>query len=267
MNEQEFTIVKEVSKELAKDVYNDGAKKSVQQAGEIVESVVGLFNNVVLYPIKKANVYFKHKLEDFKDELENRVKTIPEDKLIEPDLMIAGPTLEALKYTFDKKELKNMYLNLLTASMNVESKNNAHPGYVDIIRQLTPLDAKVFKIIYEKGQVACVHPILRIDNSVKVYVNIYPNYLVEEVLGLSDEFSLSSSLSNLIRLGLVTYEEKEIKSYNYERFKSFDILVNNKKAMDDSNLYEGNGITTTIDYNNGVIKLDDFGKKFANVCL
>ena len=90
---------------------------------------------------------------------------------------------------------------------------------------------------------------------------------MEEVLGLSDEFSLSSSLSNLIRLGLVTYEEKEIKSYNYERFKSFDILVNNKKAMDDSNLYEGNGITTTIDYNNGVIKLDDFGKKFANVCL
>ena len=218
MNEQEFELVKEVSKELVKDVYNDGIKNSVVEAGEILESVVGLFNNIVFYPVKKANIYYKNKLENFKNDLENRMKDIPKDKLTEPDLMIAGPALEALKYTYDKEELRNMFLNLLASSMNKDNRDDTHPGYVEIIKQLTPLDAKVFKIIHAKGQVGCVHPILRIDNSIKVYINAYPNYLVEEIL-------------------------------------------------DGSNLYEGNNITTTIDTNNGVIKLNDFGKKFANVCL
>ena len=60
----------EITKEVAKAVYNDGVKGTVVQTGEIIESVVGLFNNVVFYPVKKANALFKYKLEDFKNELE-----------------------------------------------------------------------------------------------------------------------------------------------------------------------------------------------------
>lgn len=145
MTEEALEITKEVAKVIAKDVYNDGVKGTVVQTEEIIESVVGLFNNVVFYPVKKANALFKYKLEDFKNELEQKLSSIPEEKLVEPDLMIAGPSLEALKYTYDKDELRNMYLNLLTSSMNKDIKDKAHPSYVEIIRQLTPLNAKVFK--------------------------------------------------------------------------------------------------------------------------
>ena len=54
MTEEALEITKEVAKVVAKDVYNDGVKATVMQTWEIIESVVGLFNNVVFYPVKKG---------------------------------------------------------------------------------------------------------------------------------------------------------------------------------------------------------------------
>lgn len=267
MTEETLEITKEVAKVVAKDVYNDGVKGTVVQTGEIIESVVGLFNNVVFYPVKKANALFKYKLEDFKNELEQKLSSIPEEKLVEPDLMIAGPALEALKYTYDKDELRNMYLNLLTSSMNKDIKDKAHPSYVEIIRQLTPLDAKVFKRLQDLRQVACAHAILKIDNSNKVYSSIYPNYIVMELLDLGDEFQLSTSISNLIRLGLIHHEDNSINGFDYNCFKTVNIIVNNKIVLDNMNRAEGNGITTSIDIQGQVIMQNDFGRSFANTCL
>lgn len=267
MTEETLEITKEVAKVVAKDVYNDGVKGTVVQTGEIIESVVGLFNNVVFYPVKKTNALFKYKLEDFKNELEQKLSSIPEEKLVEPDLMIAGPALEALKYTYDKDELRNMYLNLLTSSMNKDIKDKAHPSYVEIIRQLTPLDAKVFKRLQDLGQAACAHAILKIDNSNKVYSSIYPNYIVMELLDLGDEFQLSTSISNLIRLGLIHHEDNSINGFDYNCFKTVNIIVNNKIVLDNMNRAEGNGITTSIDIQGQVIMRNDFGRSFANTCL
>lgn len=267
MNDQALEITKEVAKVVAKDVYNDGLKGTVTQAGEIVESIVGLFNNVVFYPVKKANALFKYKLEDFKNDLEDRLNSLPDDKIVEPDLMVAGPTLESLKYTYDKEELRNMYLNLLVSSMNKDTKDKAHPSYVEIIRQLTPLDAKVFKKLNEVGQVACAHAILEIDNTNKVYSSAYPNYLVEELLDLGDEFDISASISNLIRLGLIHHEDNSITDYNYEKFKNFNIIIKNKKILDNINNSKRNGITTSVKIQKQVIMKNNFGEQFAETCL
>ena len=258
MTEEALEITKEVAKVVAKDVYNDGVKGTVVQTGEIIESVVGLFNNVVFYPVKKANALFKYKLEDFKNELEQKLSSIPEEKLVEPDLMIAGPALEALKYTYDKDELRNMYLNLLTSSMNKDIKDKAHPSYVEIIRQLTPLDAKVFKRL---------QAILKINNSNRAYSSAYPNYIVMELLDLGDEFQLSTSISNLIRLGLIHHEDNSINGFDYNCFKTVNIIVNNKIVLDNMNRAEGNGITTSIDIQGQVIMQNDFGRSFADTCL
>lgn len=267
MTNETLEIAKEAAKIVAKDVYSDGLKGTVIQTGEIVESIVGLFNNVVFFPVKKANALFKYKLEDFKNNLETRLNSIPKDKIVEPDLMVAGPVLESLKYIYDKEELRNMYLNLLVSSMNKDTKDKAHPSYVEIIRQLTPLDAKVFKRLSEIGQVACVHPILKIDNTNKVYSSVYPNYIVEELLDLGDEFDLSASISNLIRLGLIHHEDNGINSYNYEKFKNLKIIIKNKQILDSINNSKGNGITTSVEIDQQVIMKNDFGERFADTCL
>jgi len=65
MKEIATTAVVEALKERSKDIYDDGLKPATKEGGEALQAVVGLFNNVVLYPVKKANIHFKYKLEQF----------------------------------------------------------------------------------------------------------------------------------------------------------------------------------------------------------
>ena len=45
-----------------------------KQADGALSTVVGFFNNVVLYPVKKANLTFRYKLEAFEDDLKEKTK-------------------------------------------------------------------------------------------------------------------------------------------------------------------------------------------------
>ena len=87
------------------------------------------------------------------------------------------------------------------------------------------------------------------------------------MLDLGDEFQLSTSISNLIRLGLIHHEDNSINGFDYNCFKTVNIIVNNKIVLDNMNRAEGNGITTSIDIQCQVIMQNDFGRSFADTCL
>ena len=80
--------------------------ETAKQTDGALSTVVGFFNNVVLYPVKKANLTFKYKLEAFEDDLKEKIKDIPEENLQVPPVKIAGPVLEALRYAYDEEELR-----------------------------------------------------------------------------------------------------------------------------------------------------------------
>ena len=86
-------------------------------------------------------------------------------------------------------------------------------------------------------------------------------------MDLGNEFDLSASISNLIRLGLIHHEDNGIVGYSYYSFKEVPIVINNKKKLDSINEFEGNGRTTTIEINKQVIIINDFGNRFAETCL
>ena len=88
-----------------------------------------------------------------------------------------------------------------------------------------------------------------------------------ELLDLGDEFQLSTSISNLIRLGLIYHEDNSINCFDYNCFKTVNIIVNNKIVLDSMNRAEGNGITTSIDILGQAIMQNDFGRSFADTCL
>ena len=50
--------------------------ETARQADGALSTVVGFFNNVVLYPVKKANLTFRYKLEAFEDDLKEKIKNI-----------------------------------------------------------------------------------------------------------------------------------------------------------------------------------------------
>ena len=96
----------------------------------------------------RALVWGAEKIEEiFVPEVEKKLANVPEERRISPDLTIAGPAVEALRFTGDQPELRDMFANLLAVSIDVETAKNAHPAFVEIIKQLTPDEARILKHI------------------------------------------------------------------------------------------------------------------------
>lgn len=79
--------------------------------------------------------------------LQKKVESIPAEKQCEPEPYIAVPAIQQISYCYDSSELRDMYANLLASSMNTDKKWNVHPGFVDIIKQLTPDEAKILRVL------------------------------------------------------------------------------------------------------------------------
>lgn len=251
-------ICTEVTK-ISKDVYQDTFQPAAKQIGKTLETVCELANTILL-PVMIANTHLGYKAQEFISDLENKTKKIPKNKLIEPSLRIAGPVIEGLKYTIDL-DLREMFLNLLVASMNIDTETYTHPSFVETIKQLSPLDAKVFNIIVMNKLVACAYLQLMIQGTNKVYIEAFPTFFVEELYLLADPFLISASIKNLIRLGLIEHMDKDIMGYNYDRLTTCTYVKEIKK------LYEKNGKTTNVSIIKQALRINDYGNNFAEICL
>jgi len=120
---------------LALQVYKD----TLQPAGKVVGRTI----QVALAPLR-AMLWGAEKIEQIVHEgVERRLAKTPEEKIQTPAPEIAVPILQALVYTGENDELREMYLNLLATAMDSRKEKFAHRSYVTITSQLSPLDTKV----------------------------------------------------------------------------------------------------------------------------
>lgn len=235
--------------------------ETARQTDGVLSTVVGFFNNVVLYPFKKANLTFKYKLEVFEQDLKKKIENIPAENLQEPPLMIAGPVLEALKYTYDEENLREMYENLLASAMDNRNINNAHPSFVDAIRQMSPLDAKILSFIVEKRQLRCGEIQFTFPKSNKIILHGMPKYFVLELAYMSDPFVVSASLSNLQRLELISIIDSKFTNMNYEELKSHPYVKERVKYFEEMMVH------FEIQLKEKGIEINDYGLSFAKACM
>lgn len=265
MNKNDIVeVITAVVKEEAKDIYNDGLKGATREGGQALETIVGLFNNVVLYPIKKANITYKYKLEQFESDLKEKMKNVPIEKIVQPPLSIVGPTIESLKYTFDTENLREMYLNLLSSSMNLDKIDSVHPSYVDIIKQLSPLDAKILYKAYElKSHIKCAR--VSIEFGEQYITNGMPRIFAPDLLIENyDPFLISASIENLCRLGLLTRRyDLRLKGYDYSSIDRHEYILERfkicKEFHNDKELY--------IKRDDEALIINNFGDDFINACI
>lgn len=260
MSDNNTSLVPNVIKS-ASDAVQANLPETAKQTDSAISTVVGFFNNVVLYPVKKANLSYKYKLERFEDDLREKTASIPIENLQVPPVMIAGPTLEALRYAYDEKELREMYENLLASAMDNRKNSEAHPAFVDAIKQMSPLDAQVVLKIAGYDQMRCMSITFKIKNSSRVYSNGMPDYFVEELCDLADPFLISTSIINLSRLGFINIIDGTIRDADY------DIIKSHPYVQSRINLFESFGKELDIIYEKQAIKMNNYGKHFAKVCL
>ena len=126
-------------------VYQDVIQPAAQEVGKALQTVAKTVH-IALAPVS-ALVWGYDQFKDFvSTKVTERLKNVPPENIITPKPNVAGPTLEALRYTGHEPSLSDLYANLLAASMDKSTAQGAHPAFVEIIKQLTPDEAKVLAL-------------------------------------------------------------------------------------------------------------------------
>lgn len=165
----------------------------------------------------------------------------------------------------DDIQLRDMYAELLAHAMNSETVDNVHPTFVEIIKQMSPFDALVFKKLTK----TLVQPCISIKYMNKGTKASYP---VQDIVAFSDldAFPLvptQIALENLERLRLIEIN-KGSKYGNAEKYEHLkysvkevaSAFVEDNKQNFDVNDYQ-------IVYGEFVILIRGFGQFFARACL
>jgi hypothetical protein len=87
-------------------------------------------------------------IEDWVSEtVASKLQAVPSERRVEPRLMLAGPLLESMKYCGSEPHLRDLFANLLVTSMDAARATNAHPAFVEMIKQLSPDEARILHAI------------------------------------------------------------------------------------------------------------------------
>ena len=180
-------IAKIVDSELAKKLYDDAISEPAKEAGELAVDVLKGVRCFTL-PFRLAGTAMKRMLAD----LEACRKRVPDDRQVESPPEIAGPTIERLRFLEDTNPLRQMYLNLLTTSIDKERQGKAHPAFVTILNQMSRDEAVVIDALRQPASLfVALHHV--VDHNINL-----------ETSDLAFPDQLFDTLEHLSALGLVT---------------------------------------------------------------
>ena len=253
------TLLGEVGKKIPIDkVYDDVMHPVLSEVGNKLEGLV----RVSLAPIS-ALVWGYDKVASYLDKeipkyFESR--KISKEKMQTPPAEIAVPTIEAMRYA-NKGILKQMYVDLLGASMNVDTAEFVHPSYVEIIRQLTPDEAKLLKILPRKGLHEPLVSIHIEKPNVKGQFVFYSNCgILGFEAGCEFPHRISLYIDNLIRLSLVRVPENSylIDEWRYDKIINSDYYQRLKTEAEQLG---------EVFCSKQMVGLTDYGMQFREICL
>lgn len=197
---------------VVRDIYHDTLQPGAQEVGRMGETL-GKAINVALAPVRLVVVGLDAKVRQLEEGLKTRLSE-SEAKIVEPPPNVAVPALAAFAYCADIPDLREMYLNLLASSMHRDSSSQAHPSYVEIIRQLTPDEAKIMHLFRSAGSL----PLWQFEANRHAFsggAGYFEIDLVRKRLSLIGQDAgcdysgnVPGYIDNLLRLGLV-YETRK----------------------------------------------------------
>lgn len=251
--------------------------KAAAPLGERAGKVTVYVGDKLLGMLEQSVFGLEKVAEWVRTEVSKRLREVPEQNIAEPNPRIAVPAVQALTYSMGEEHIRSMFANLLSADMNADLKQGAHPAFVEIIKEMMPLDAKVLAVLRKKPQIAFK---VRLG-SAATYRDVTENFSFQ--IENATEPQITTSISNLERLGLVRKDwnetpvlegikeqEEKIKA-RYEPVRQR--LVEIRKALEDNpdpgteeELKKLPPHGEVVVAQHGVF-LTPLGSMFASVCL
>ncbi|MBE6567764.1 MAG: DUF4393 domain-containing protein [Ruminococcaceae bacterium] len=256
---------KEMAIEAAKAVAVEGYKDTLQPMLKAVGSVIALPFQAIDAALSKPKLWVAEKhynYERTRQLLAEKLQYTPEELIVPPENYVAVPALQQIAYCFDSDELRDMYANLLANSMNKVVKNGVHPGFVEIIKQLSPDEAKILRYINNVSFVPTVAlKAYKKNGETVVALKLFTN--IGELCDCEDCGGYEKHIDNLIRLGLINASTKQCLAdkSRYDSLKNHSYILSRKAYIENMDKI------AKVDFVEGYMELTVFGKAFCSICL
>lgn len=235
---------------------------TAENAGKTFGDIWYLVFGGISFVADKRKIKYQVALEAFEKSCREKIKAIPEEKIVEPDTQTASIALEESKFCIENAELREMFSNLIASTMNSDTAEIAHPSFPQILKQLSAFDARLFLSLRDahSEKAICEYRVVVGNNSFyTLQSNIYIDNLYEDQTDEPRIKKQALSISLLERLGLVEidYAHSFIDKSRYKRFEK------TKFYREYQSYLQKNERLSLVQ---GILSLTDLGEQLLAVC-
>ena len=245
--------------------YDDVLQPAAKETSKLIERIPRAIN-AAFAPL---DIWIEHRnfnVDKTKQLLNEKLKDKNPDSIVPPEPYVAIPALQAISYSMGSDDLRDLYANLLAKSMQKDTKDLVHPSFVEIIKQLSPADAKMLSLLAnDLSPDNSTYPLINIiaKDEENRWVSVSEN-VIDSKYHSSDNYSLS--IDNLNRLNLILiYDERALaEKETYSRLVEIPSVQATLKEIEAGSIEPSLKISE-IKY--GSFHFSELGMLFVNTCV
>lgn len=238
-------------------VYQDTLQPAAKQIGNTLETASKLVN-IALFPVRGL-VWGYEKIENFViSSVSEKLKNVPEENIVTPPASIAGPAFEALRFSGEDVNLRELYTNLLASAMDSSTQHFVHPAYIEILKNICSDEALLLQVFTVNNSYPLIDLITVFPNNEGKKI-IYKNFSdLDKKSNLKNESLLPTYIDNLNRLGLTEIpEDKYLTQENvYDALEKQELIELARKGIE--------AINGKLEIDRKLLRLTNFGKYFID---
>jgi Abortive infection alpha len=244
-------------------IYQDAVQPAAKEVGTALQTVAKTLH-ILLAPVSGL-VWGYEKIKDHvSTKVSKKLESVPPERLKSPEPNVAGPALEALRYTGYQESLRDLYTNLLATSIDSATAHEAHPAFVEIIKQMSPDEALIMRSLAASP----FKPMLDVRREEKASQTgnwVLKNFsLLPKEAGVKCPDLGPSYMINLQRLGLVELRENyTLKRGTEDLYQPLREAPEVQVAVAEINALDGHKAAI----NPGAIIATDLGRQFFRACI
>lgn len=247
---------------VAPELYKDTLQPLAQEVGKFLGSAGELINATLGGGLDVASEKSRQFWINISNQVKKKRDSIPIENRVEPTLGFIYSAHQGLYSSIDSESLQTLFINLIGKAMDSKTASGALPIYSEIIKQITPDEAKLLCfMISNEG----TYPIIDIRSKNK-NPELGENLIIRNFSDISTKSKLQAPsniqiyIDNLIRLNILTIPPGRhlVDQRYYEPIENSDYAQYLKKMIESS----GHTCIFTRKY----IQLTEFGRAFCDIC-
>ncbi|MDO8731688.1 MAG: DUF4393 domain-containing protein [Actinomycetota bacterium] len=192
---------------------------------------------------------------EFPEELSPRLAEVPEEALICPPVVIAVPLMRALSYSVGEPALKGIYLSLMATATDGRDLQGVHPAFIDAVSKLSAKEARLLPMVLGQLQMPIAQVAWVSEDGQSTVLGRHLLDVNDRATGQpSADVDFGLWVDNWLQLGLVEvdYSVEWLGESSYQWVERRPEFLAWKAQFESS-----------VNFEKGVLRVTDFGKRFA----